>query len=49
MDESMTQKKLKELLDYDQYTGIFIWRSNRGNQTKKGDIAGSVNSRGYFK
>ncbi len=45
----LTQSKLKELLNYDKYTGIFTWRTSRGNRIKAGDVAGSKNNHGYFR
>jgi len=42
---NLTQERLKELLDYDQDTGIFRWRVNRGG--KAGDIAGSIRTNRY--
>ena len=36
----MTQQELKELLNYDQNTGIFTWLKNN-------KIAGGINSKGY--
>lgn len=43
----MTQELLKEIFDYDEATGIFIHKINKGRLAKKGDIAGHVNKRGY--
>ena len=42
----LTQERLKELLHYDNETGIFIWLINKG-RTKKGDAAGTVKNNGY--
>lgn len=38
---------LKELLYYDQKTGIFTWKQRKGN-VKKGTQAGTVNAEGYI-
>jgi hypothetical protein len=44
----LTQERLKELLHYNPETGIFTRKCNRGN-TKKGDIAGTPNTKGYLR
>ena len=43
----MTQEKLKELLDYNEKTGEFRWKVNRGIKIKIGDIAGTLKKEGY--
>ena len=43
----LTQERLKKLVNYDHLTGVFTWKCDRSNKTKKGDIAGSVESVGY--
>ena len=48
MKSELTQKKLKELLRYDQVTGLFTWKVDAGNGVKIGDIAGCLHSRGYM-
>jgi hypothetical protein len=47
-NHSVTQSRLKELLDYNPSTGVFTWRNNRRPGIKKGDVAGSVNDSGYL-
>ena len=42
----LTQKRLKELLDYDPETGEFKWKIAR-QRVKIGTIAGSLDTRGY--
>lgn len=42
----LTQKRLKELLDYDPATGVFIWKNARQG-TVKGSRAGKINPQGY--
>lgn len=45
----ITQKELKELLDYNPGTGFFTWKEWRKNSVQKGDIAGSHNDDGYIR
>ena len=45
--QKLTQKRLKELLDYDPKTGDFIWKVRTTNSIEIGDIAGSF-SHGYI-
>jgi hypothetical protein len=42
----VTQIRLKEVLNYDPETGIFIWKIHRGGRAKVGTIAGT-SSHGY--
>src|SRR6185437_14856888 len=44
----LTQARLKELLDYDPVTGIFVWKSDRP-RVKRGDVAGGPDAWGYVK
>lgn len=44
----LTQEKLKELLDYDPATGIFINKIDRGKTAKKGNVSGYVDLKGYL-
>jgi len=43
----LTQERLKELLHYDQKTGVFTWRDARNGRVKIGSIAGTVQKKGY--
>lgn len=43
----ITQEELKELLEYDENTGIFTWKISTNFKIKIGDIAGSLQIRGY--
>jgi hypothetical protein len=44
----ITQSKLKELLNYDQDTGIFTWKKRTSNRIKVGNIAGNTHNCGYI-
>lgn len=45
----LSQKRLKEYLEYDPETGIFIWIKSTNGSVKVGSIAGSEDSKGYIK
>lgn len=45
--ENLTQGKLKLFLDYNPETGVFIWKLNRNQNVRAGDIAGRVDEFGY--
>src|SRR3990167_10880186 len=45
----LTAERLRELLDYDPQTGVFIWLRSHSNQIKAGAVAGSPNERGYLR
>jgi hypothetical protein len=47
MKKHLTQERLKEVLDYNPETGVFVWKVQNGKRIKAGDIAGNVNKRGY--
>lgn len=42
----ITQSRLKSILNYNEYTGHFTWIASKGNNAKKGAIAGGIN-KGY--
>lgn len=44
----ITQKQLKEVLDYNPDTGIFIWKVKTSHRIEIGDIAGTRSRRGYL-
>jgi hypothetical protein len=43
----ISQSYLKEILNYDENTGIFTWKVSRGRICKKGNIAGTTDSWGH--
>lgn len=46
---TLTQDRVKELLDYNPETGILTWKIKRRGRAKVGDEAGTVNGAGYVK
>lgn len=45
----LTQSRLKELLFYNQHTGLFTWLTRVAQRVHIGDIAGCLDARGYVK
>lgn len=43
----ITEKRLKEILEYSKETGIFVWKKTKGKRAVKGNIAGSIKDNGY--
>ena len=43
----ITQKRLKELLDYDEITGVFTWKAKSSSKTIVGSVAGHLRKDGY--
>jgi hypothetical protein len=43
----LTQERLKELLAYDEETGVFTWKVQR-NKIPAGTVASSTHNQGYF-
>ena len=46
--KELTQEYLKEILYYDQTTGIFRWKKQLSYRGKVGEVAGCVNKLGYI-
>jgi len=44
----LTQERLKELLEYDPETGVFVWLQTTSNRVKVGSVAGCRRRDGYL-
>ena len=45
--KTLSAERLREMLDYDAETGIFVWRKDHGVNVKAGMEAGHVTNKGY--
>lgn len=45
----ITQKELKRIINYDPSTGIFTWKISPRYNINMGDIAGSIDGKGYVR
>ena len=45
----LTQDRLKDLLIYDEHTGLFRWIKPTGTRIKAGSVAGTLSDNGYVK
>jgi len=48
MTKNMTAEVAREILNYEPETGLFRWRVDRGNGHRANDLAGRMNSNGYW-
>lgn len=49
MERVITQESLGSVLDYNSGTGVFTWKISPSNNVKIGDVAGSMDKRGYIR
>ena len=45
--DKLTQSRLKDILSYNQFDGLFTWLTSASSQISAGDIAGTINNNGY--
>lgn len=44
---TVTQTRVRELLNYDESSGVFTWKMTTNRRIKVGSIAGSISIKGY--
>jgi hypothetical protein len=44
----ITQALLHEMLDYNKESGVFAWKVRSAQRIRVGDVAGTVNAKGYI-
>lgn len=47
-EKSLTAERLREVLDYDPATGLFTRKVRTARNVQVGDVAGSLNGKGYI-
>lgn len=47
MKKELTAERLREVLHYDENTGVFTWQTSNSNRAPSGSKAGSLDSKGY--
>lgn len=47
MIKEITQAELREIVHYDQHTGLFTWAKRLSNRIRIGSVAGSITTHGY--
>jgi len=45
--DQLTAERVRELVSFDPETGVFVSRTDRGNQIKAGAVVGSLSGNGY--
>ena len=43
----VTHEKLKQILNYNPSTGVFTWKINASASARVGDVAGTIDNKGY--